>query len=170
MNTNYLVNALNRKQNGSFFKVRYTSTVPVNANGKAHGHIVTKTVTSTVRKGIKYSNLIRVKKQVMPNYTPDNAKEYAQIAKTIHRELPFGTWMKGYEGLLIEHTTQKGIYNQYVRLYATPNKPVVEYQLNGNPISIEELKELHIIGESYWNPKTKSDTFTINVANIEKVF
>lgn len=154
MNTNAIIMKLNNKNNGQFFKISWMSDVPITASAKAHGQVVYKYTTGTVRKGINYANQKSVQMKVQNE------------GKVLTHELPWGHYVEGYEGLLIEH---KG--KTYVRLYTTPNKFKSQFFLNGRPIEREELKKLGIVQNSYWNkPDGYADALTVNTANIQEIW
>ena len=154
MNTNAIIMKLNNKNNGQFFKISWMSDVPITASAKARGQVVYKYTTGTVRKGINYANQKSVQMKVQND------------GKVLTHELPWGHWMEGHEGLLIEH---KG--KTYVRLYNTPNKFKSQFFLNGRPIEREELKNLGIVQNSYWNkPDGYADALTVNTANIQEIW
>lgn len=160
MNFNMLISKLNEKKNGQFFKMSWCSDVPITAKAKKEGHIVYKITTGTVRKGIKYSNIASVKAKRMEQGIDPSAPK---------PELLWGQWNPNHKGLIIDHTNKAGKFAQYVRLYNTPNRPTVEYFLNGKPISKEELMKLNIVLPSYWQKSREvapSECFTVNIVNI----
>lgn len=160
MNFNLLINKLNEKKNGQFFKMSWCSDVPTTAQAKREGNIVYKITTGTVRKGIKYSNIASVKAKRMEQGIDPSAPK---------PELLWGQWNPNHKGLIIDHTNKAGKFAQYVRLYNTPNRPTVEYFLNGKPISKEELMKQNIVLPSYWQKSRENaptECFTVNIANI----
>ena len=80
-------------------------------------------------------------------------------------KLPWGNWVKDYEGLLIESNGKI-----YVRFYTTPNKPQSKFILNGKEITKDELKELGVMQKSYWNNCEPTDCMTVQIKNIKEVF
>lgn len=152
MNTNLLLMKLSQKRNGQFFKMVWTSDVKMTATARKQGIQAVKIVTSTVRKGIKYSNLKSVRLA---------STQYE--LKSLDHSLPWGFWKPGNEGLLIEHNN-----TNYLRVYSTPNKPKSIYLLNGKEISKETLKNLGIVQESYWSTNLPA-CFTIKVENIADI-
>ena len=97
----------------------------------------------TVRKGIKYGNQKSVKeKGIVPG------------------SLPWGKWIKGFEGLFIEHNG-----NEYVRLYCSPNKSITKYFLNGKEVDRKDIEWM--VRPSYWNHSEKPDAMTIRTENLE---
>lgn len=159
MNINMLISKLNKKNKGQWFKAVWVSDVPVKAAYKRKGIIVNKMSYGTVRYGINYSNMKSVIQKTVTG----------QIERT--HELPWGKWMEGYEGILIEHTNKKGEKNIYLRVYTSPNKTLVSYFLNGSPITKEKLKSLGYVQESVWNKNPDDvDCFTLNVTNITDIY
>lgn len=76
--------------------------------------------------------------------------------------LPWGEWVDGYEGLVIEH---KG--NYYLRVSDSfTNNNTSRYELNGNEITKEQATE--IVGESKIASK-QSSVYNIKFDNIIKV-
>lgn len=155
MNINLLISKLNQKNKGQWFKAVWVSDVPLKASAKRNSVVVNKMTYATVRYGIDYSNMKSTKKKVQNGLTPSH-------------ELPWGKWVDGKEGILIEHTNKNGDKNVYLRLYSSPNKSRVKYFLNGKPIEKEKLKALGYVQDSVWT-KSSSDCFTINVANISEI-
>ena len=152
MNTNYLINSLSKKNNGAFFKISYITDVPMTAQAKRDGNVVIKYTTTTVRKEIDYDKMKSVQAKV-------------EQGKVLTHELPWGHWMAGHEGLLIEHKDKI-----YVRLYNSPNKPKSDFFLNGKLIEKEKLKTLGLVLNSYWNKNEAFDCITVNTGNIQEIF
>lgn len=146
------INAISRKHNGSFFKISYTSVIPVLKEWK--GHSVTKETVATVRKGINYSHLKTV-------------KERLTLSSGTVGSLPWGKWEEGYEGLIINNI-KDGVSKKYVRLYPSPNKSNVKYFLDGREVRKNEL--MGIISNSYFSDKKLPDCFTVAIENITKIW
>lgn len=159
MNTNLLIYKLSTKRNGQFFKMSWCTDVKLTSKAASEGHVVLKYTVSTVRKGIRYGNMKKVKEKVQnnPNYVQTH-------------ELSWGSWKPGYEGLIIEHTNKEGKYKEYVRLYSTPNKPKTYYLLDNKPISKENLMATGYVRPSYWNSTEPSECYTISIANIQSIW
>lgn len=152
MNTNMIINKLSTKRNGQFFNISYVSDLPMTAKAKREGIVALKVTKATVRKGISYKNMKSVQERL-----GDKINEPL--------ELPWGIWVPEYKGLLIEH---KG--KTYLRLYSSPNKSKSVYLVNGKEVSLDELKSMGIVQNSYWNKTGKPDCLTVNTANIEEIF
>lgn len=152
MNTNMIINKLSTKRNGQFFNISYVSDLPITAKAKREGIVALKVTKATVRKGISYKNMKSVQERL-----GDKINEPL--------ELPWGIWVPEHKGLLIEH---KG--KIYLRLYSSPNKNKSVYLVNGKEVSLDELKSMGIVQNSYWNKTGKPDCLTVNTANIEEIF
>ena len=133
-------NKLDKKHNGTFFKVTIRSKLPTVAKSP---DLIEKVVVMTVRKGIKYGNQKSVKeKGIIPG------------------SLPWGRWIDGFEGLFIEHNG-----NEYVRLYCSPNKSKTTYYCNGREVDRSEIE--WEVRPSYWKHSDKPDAMTIRTENLE---
>ena len=152
MNTNMIINKLSTKRNGQFFNISYVSDLPMTAKAKREGIVALKITKATVRKGISYKNMKSVQERL-----GDRINEPL--------ELPWGIWVPEHKGLLIEH---KG--KIYLRLYSSPNKNKSVYLVNGKEVSLDELKSMGVVQNSYWNKSGKPDCLTVNTANIEEIF
>lgn len=140
-----LMNKLNTKHNGTFFKVSIKSKLPL--KGYGYSDTVEKVVTMTVRKGIDY----KAQKSV---------KEKVENGKVLTHTLPWGKWIKGFEGLFIEHNG-----TEYVRLYCSPNKSEAKYFLNGKEVKKEAIEWM--VRPSYWKHGDKPDAMTVRTENVE---
>lgn len=170
MKESVVLNRLAEIPNGRFFKTTWKSEVPVY---KEYSNIyeVTKVTTSTVRKGIRYTNTKAYKtklyRRMMEEYGGTSFIAPLEFNKKYNNELPWGHYRKGYENVIIDHTNKAGEFNSYLRLYLTPNKPEIKYYINGKEISKSELQAKGIIKESYWNnDKVKDGVFNIKIKNI----
>lgn len=157
MNTNMIINKLNLKQNGQFFKVSYVSDLPITAAAKKAGHNAYKVTEATVRKGIHYKSQKAYKEKMQAMGLPVNSSNPL--------ELPWGTWQKGNEGLVIEHKGQN-----YIRLYTTPNKAKSRYYVDGVEVSLEGLKNSGLVQNSYFNKSGELPlAMTIKAENIQEI-
>lgn len=158
-----IMTKINSIHNGTWFNIIYLNEVPVLAAFKKTYHI-DKYTSTTVRKGVHYQNLAAYKKQLA---MCDNAKLYEKLTKPL--ELPWGKWMEGHEGYIIEHTNKAGEYKQYLRMYTSPNKPKSTYFLNGKPITRTEIEGMNIVSPSYWNKSNETGTMTITLDKIVRI-
>lgn len=144
-----LISTLSNFRNGAFIKVKYNGDLvsKLNANAKKNGVTATKESVVTLRKGIDYDAQKSVKEKVA------NGKE-------LTHELPWGTWVKGFEGLLIEHNGKT-----YLRVYMGMSLGT-RYFINGVEKTYDELEPMGIFQPSWFKPKEKADAYTINIDNI----
>jgi hypothetical protein len=160
-----LLKELNGKKNGSWFKIEWTSDLngKLCAAAKREGHVVTKEVSTTVRKGIRYANMASVKQRLMSEgkfvVDPTDGKAYVLPDK-----LSWGEWVDGSD-VLIKHKDQ-----YYVRLYTSPNKPIVQYFLDGVAITASELKAKGILQPAYWNRENVEECMTLKVDSVNKIY
>ena len=153
MNKSMIIDALNEKKNGAFFSVRLVSDVKLTAAAKKSGVTAYKVTDMTARKGIDYKAQKSVQAKV-------------DAGKVLMHDLPWGNWVEGQEGLLIEH---KGA--TYVRLYSAPNKATCRYYLNGKKVTLEELKNSGYVLGSYFNKSgEKPDAMTVRIENVQKIW
>lgn len=169
MKESVVLNRLTEIPNGRYFKMTWKSEIPVFSKFKDF-YEVTKVTTSTVRKGIKYTNTKAYKTRLYRKLWEEcggtcfmTPIDFNKKHKT---ELPWGHYRKGYENVIIDHTNKAGEFCSYLRLYSSPNKPQVRYYINGREISKDELKAKGIVKESYWNEKVNDGVFTVKIKNI----
>lgn len=160
-----LLKMLNGKKNGTWFKIEWTSDLngKLCAAAKRDGHIVTKNVSTTVRKGIRYANMASVKKRLIADGKFLVDPETNEI-HVFPEKLSWGEWVDN-SGVLIKHKEQ-----YYVRLYTSPNTPRVQYFLDGVAIAAEELKNKGLLQPAYWNREDIQECMTIKASNINKIY
>ena len=156
MNNTYFNLKVNSIPAGQFFKMAYVSDVTLSALGRKAGVSVLKRVIGTYRIGVNYKHTKKaIAKAAEKNIPIDTASK-----------LPWGQW-KDNSNRIICHTNKKGEYNEYLRVYDTPNKPKVQHYLNGKPISKEDLRKTGFVPDSYFTSKNDSGCMTISANNIE---
>ena len=156
MNNTYFNLKVNSIPAGQFFKMAYVSDVTLSALGRKAGVSVLKRVIGTYRIGVNYKHTKKaIAKAAEKNIPIDTASK-----------LPWGQW-KDDSNRIICHTNKKGEYNEYLRVYDTPNKPRVQHYLNGKAISVESLRKTGFVPESYFTSKNETGCMTIKADNIE---
>ena len=161
MNVNSIINALAKKNNGSFFHVEWTSTVTkITAAAKRNGIVVTKKTSGSVRKGIDYKNQKKIIAKV--------ENEGYELTHT----LKWGEWMTSYESRPVQNNVyiaHKGLV--YIRLYPNPLvKFKSQYFVNGEPVDVNTLKNMGIIQNSYWDGNSQdANALTIRAENIDVI-
>lgn len=160
-----LLKELNKKKNGTWFKIEWTTNLngKLCAAAKREGHVVTKEVSTTVRKGIHYANMASVRKRLISEgkflVDPETGETYVFPEK-----LSWGEWVDGSD-VLIKHKDQ-----YYVRLYTSPNKPKVKYFLDGAEIAADELKKKDLLQSAYWNRENVEECMTLKVDSVNKIY
>lgn len=156
MNNTYFNLKVNSIPAGQFFKMAYVSDVTLSALGRKAGVSVLKRVIGTYRIGVNYKHTKKaITKAAEKNIPIDTASK-----------LPWGQW-KDNSNRIICHTNKKGEYNEYLRVYDTPNKPKVQHYLNGKPISKEDLRKTGFVPDSYFTSSNETGCMTIKADNIE---
>jgi hypothetical protein len=140
---------LGTKKNGAFFSCTWERPMKTK---KGVNSLITKEVTSTVRKGIDRRNLAKFR-----------------LGHETYKEgpLPWGSWKEGQEGLILQHITKDGELKNYVRLYTTTNKPKVKFFINGREVPKECIEKLVL--KSELNTSDISDCFSVNIENIKNI-
>lgn len=158
-----LVQQLSKRHPGTCIRIVYKSELPVAAASKKAGYVVEKITDAVVRFGCAYSNLSAVKLRRAENPEP----------ATPARPLWF-KWVSGHEKVIKEHA-QNG--TQYLTVQPMPgNRNTSSYyvvKLNGavvNPRATkEQVQQMDIVQNSYWNKPGQLDTFDINIANVIEI-
>jgi hypothetical protein len=165
MKLEQLLKELNNKKNGVWFKIEWTTDLngKLCAAAKREGHVVTKEVSTTVRKGIRYANMASVRKRFISEgkflVDPETGETHI-----FPEQLSWGEWVDGSD-VLIKHKEQ-----YYVRLYTSPNKPKVKYFLDGVAIAADELRKLGLLQPSYWNNEKVQECMTLKVDSVDKIY
>ena len=145
-----ILKELDKKQNGSYFKIQYMTDMNNKVSAAFRGHNVTKLTTMSVRKGVSYENLKSVKQARMEN--DDIRREYTP-------------WYSHIDKTLLKHNTKD---QYYVALF--PNvfgKPQTIYMFDGMPITKKELQNKGVMQPSYW--KQAEITPTMITLGLDKI-
>lgn len=160
-----LLKELSKKKNGAWFKIQWTTDLngKLCAAAKREGHVVTKQVSTTVRKGIRYANMASVRQRLISEgkflVDPETGETHVFPEK-----LSWGEWVEGSD-VLIKHKEQ-----YYVRLYTSPNKPIVNYFLDGVSIAAQELKDKGLLQPAYWTRENVEECMTLKVDSVNKIY
>jgi hypothetical protein len=160
-----LLKELNSKRNGAWFKIEWTTNLnsKLCAAAKREGHIVTKNVATTVRKGIRYANMATVRQRLISEGKFSVDPETGETC-VFPDKLSWGEWVDGSD-VLIKHKEQ-----YYVRLYTSPNKPIIQYFLDGIAITAEELKKRGLLQSAYWTRENVEECMTLKVDSVNKIY
>lgn len=152
MKLDKIIEEFSKKHNGAFVKVTWKSdlTKQMTDEAKRKGFIVTKEITSVVRKGVR------------------GVYEEQRGLQTL--KIPPLQWGNYYRNsrTIIEH---RGKY--YVKLFTTYHQPKIQYYVNGVPLDRDEFEKYPLLKPSYWfNKDTKNmkDFMIIKIDNIEKIW
>ncbi len=164
MRINDVINTLSKKQNGSFIKIAYMSDVSLTADAVKNGHVAHKVVITTIRKGINYANMKTTKAKL------ENISGSAEYAKVVN-PMSWGKYVIGQEGLIIQHVPKNtGVLTYYLRAYTSPNKPCVQYFLDGNGVTRDTLEASGLVKGSYWNSAPGDGVMNIKLENIIEIY
>jgi hypothetical protein len=118
---------------------------------------IVKRTEAWVRTGIKFANLKSV------------AEGIEQGTRAEVGKLPFGTWRKGFENLIIDHTPKGQTESvEYVRLYPATfdnlKTPKVEYFMDGVPATWEQIEPYLLARDN-----REVETFTLRAENVIEI-
>ena len=147
--------ALSKKRKGTFIRVGWKSNIESAAAHRA-GVRVTKETDATVRWGVSYEHLRRVKEI--------RAKEEAAgVVKEARKP-----WFKHVEGTshIIEHLSDPS--KTYIQLFTINKKNSMKarYYINGVEKTKQEVMESGYVNNSEWAPKGECLVMSIPTANI----
>lgn len=154
MTKNELMNAIKNIRNGSFFKMSYSTNVPVKACYKKVGIEVVKNVSCIARTGVKYNNIASViAKKSDPNYV-------APAPRANNKE-----WI--INNKIYKNTNTNTDYFRIGCPSATKSKVnYTAYDVNGNKIPFDK----DFIIDSYWaNKNEKPPVFDVKIDNVIEI-
>ncbi len=133
---------------GRFFNINWTSVVPVNAQAKRDGHIVTKTCEA-IGRCCTYEAM-----QVVKDYKQDREENENPVEK---KEL----WWK-WDIVNIIKVSKKDETKQYLAVKTGANNiPKVQYYIDGKEATKEEVEESGFVNASYFKPQTTDTPFAV---------
>lgn len=119
---------------------------------KGFDGLIFKRTKAYVRAGINYSNLSDVRDAI-------EAGEREPV-----QGLPWGQWREGYANYIIDHKDK-----EYVRLYPAVFanlKASVEYLMDGQTVSYEQVEPFMLASEKRKPDDEKSACFNVNAADL----
>lgn len=150
MNIKETIAKLGNYRKGSFIRIGWRSEIGSKAAEKL-GIKVTKESEATVRLGVNYSHLKKVREKL-----------------SLREENGRVPWFQhsGIFNLFVEH--KKDNNKQYLQVFPIGHNgnPRVRYFINGVPITKEELQKTGYCNESTFAPKGDTVVFNIPVENI----
>ena len=153
MNLKEIINKLNNYKKGTFIRIGWKSEIESKAAEKI-GIKVIKESEATVRLGVTYSHLKKIKESI----SAKENKEGESRAPWFKRSSLFG--------LLIEHKNDNS--KQYLQMFpiGRNGNPKVYYFVNGQPIMKEQLQQTGYCNNSVFTPKGEVTVFNIPIENI----
>lgn len=138
MTKNEIISTIENIKKGAFYK--FEIATPQKTLSAHKSDIVKKYTKMVARFGIEYGKMKTHKDKIVGS-------------------LPWGEWVNGYEGYLIEYKE-----NTYLRFYTSAVKSMVnQYTLNGVVVDKQWLQDNKYISSA---SRTPSDTFVVNINNI----
>lgn len=156
-----VVKMLDKIPNGQNATVVYESdcTKHLKAAHSHSGFIVTKISTIPIQKGIDYSNKRSVKEK--------RAHQLEQTGSIVTRE----AFYNKLDNNVAKHKSQEKYYALFGMNTNKKASADVVYKLNGEDISKDDLKNMGILRESFWNKsEDRPEIMTLDLNNIIAVF
>ena len=148
MNLDEIKTAIHSHNKGSFTTIETCKTLKTK---KAYADkSIVKVSRMTGRFGVDYNHISKVQQK----------RESGELPKEPQR-LPYGHWIPGWEGYLIEYN---GMI--YLRVATSPNKTKSTYIINGVVSTEENAKKLCLASEF---SKNRPDVINIKVENIVSI-
>lgn len=156
MNKQKLLQELQTRQKGSLVRIKYKSSPTLAAVAKKAGYVVEKTTETTVRFGVRYSNIQTVK-----------TRRAQDTMLGLERKEPTLWWKWEIPQILKQHLSKD---ERYLTVATVPkgHNTVSTYFVNGVKTSTEDLKNMGLLIPSYWNKETPA-TYDININNIIEI-
>ena len=121
---------------GAFTRIKYKSDASLAAKAKKEGHSVSKLVEKTVRFGVNYYEIESVKEREASRTDPK--REMKQLYESL---IP---------NTLYKHIEKETLYIQFATV-PEGAKTEVEWLIDGNPATLDQVKESGYVINSYWN-------------------
>lgn len=145
-----VIEILNKKHKGTFVKVIWESQIQ-SAKAAKMGIKVTKRTEATVRWGVQYDHLAKVKKMKEERSENNNPVK------------DFKPWYKHLDNAsyIIQHLSDPS--KTYLQLYTINNKKAIKstYYINDKIATKQEVQESGYVNNSEWN--NKSETIIMNI-------
>ncbi len=143
MTNNELLTKVENTRNGAFIYIEYCSYIkPLKAYKEA---VIQKVTKGVFRLGVSYAHMKSHK-------------------DTQTESLPYGEWNKSLMNKIIEHNGKS-----YLRIYTTNNhkhRPHVEWFINGQKTTKQELIDNGVISKTYAKPSEHVELFNVHIENV----
>lgn len=155
MKLSNVINALNNRQKGTYVKVGWKSNIE-SAKARKMGIEVVKETDATVRWGVNYSNLKKVKEL---KATQSEETQNVTIRKPWYRHLEATPH-------IIEHLNDST--KQYLQLFTINKKGYMKtkYYINGELKTKQEVVDSGYVNASEFAPKEECLIMNIPISNI----
>lgn len=158
MELNNIINKLSKQHKGTFVRIGWKSNIE-SAKARNAGVSVVKETDATVRWGVKYDNLKRVK------------EIKAEKAAAGEQPKEVRPWYKHLEQnpYIIQHLLDKS--KTYLQLYTVHNKKSMKtkYYINGKEMTKQQVIDSGYVNASEWAPKQECLIMNIPTANIRYI-
>lgn len=158
MELNNIINKLSKQHKGTFIRIGWKSNIE-SAKARNAGISVVKETDATVRWGVKYDNLKRVKA----------LRAEALALKATTKTVP--PWYKHIEGNyhLIQHLSDPS--KTYLQLFTINKKNSMKtrYYINGIEKTKQQVIDSGYVNASEWAPKQECLIMNIPTANIRYI-
>jgi hypothetical protein len=156
MDYNKILEAIAQRKKGTMMRICYKTKPSLSAPAKKAGYVVEKITETTVRWGVRYSNM----KKVIAQRTQD-----IQLGLERKDFKPWWSWEKEY--VIKQHCSKP---DKYLTVACVPkgHNTVSKYYVNGQEVTCEQLKSMGLLVPSYWTEKDLA-TYDININNIIEI-
>lgn len=155
MELNNIINKLNKQHKGTFIRIGWKSNIE-SAVARKSGVQVVKETDATVRWGVKYDNLKRVKDLKAERESVDNPVKETKLWYKHLEQTPY----------IIQHLSDP--HKTYLQLYTIHGKKSIKskYYINGVEATKQQVIDSGYVNASEWAPKQECLIMNIPTANI----
>lgn len=158
MELSNIISKLSKQHKGTFVRIGWKSNIE-SAKARNAGISVVKETDATVRWGVRYDNLKRVK---------EIKAEKAAIGEQPKEVKP---WYKHLEQspYIVQHLSDES--KTYLQLYTVHNKKLMKtkYYINGIEMTKQQVIDSGYVNASEWSPKQECLIMNIPTANIRYI-
>lgn len=158
MELNNIINKLSKQHKGTFVRVGWKSNIE-SAKARNAGVSVIKETDATVRWGVRYDNLKRVREIKAEKAA---AGEQPREVKPWYRHLEQNPY-------IVQHLSDEN--KTYLQLYTVRNKKLMKtkYYINGVEMTKQQVIDSGYVNASEWSPKQECLIMNIPTANIRYI-
>ena len=158
MELNKIINSLSKQHKGTFVRIGWKSNIE-SAKARKEGVSVVKETDATVRWGIAYDHLARVKEQ---------RAEKAALGETTKEVKPWYKHMETHSYILQKLSDES---KTYLQLYTVNKKKTMtsRYYVNGVEMTKQQVMDSGYVNASEWAPKQECLIMNIPTENIRYI-